>query len=90
MNIIGKARIFKNEKGNYSTSVSNKKEDGTYENMYIAVNLKKGVELSNNVEIDIKNGFISFYKTRENNKIPKLVITDFEEETTDITEKLPF
>lgn len=82
MKITERTRIFKKVLNNnqpvYSTSISNKKEDGTYENMYVAVNFKKGTEVENNTEIDIKNGFLSFYTNKEGAKLLKLVITDFE------------
>ena len=78
MKITERTRIFKNEYGNYSTSISNRKEDGTYENMYIAVNFKKGVEVANNTVIDIKNGFLGFYKTKEGLPKLKIVVMEFE------------
>ena len=77
MDIRGKTRIFKNDKGFYSTSVSRKKEDGTYKNMYMSVNFKKGIEVENNTEIDVKKGFISFYE-KDERLIPVLVVTEFE------------
>lgn len=40
MKVVGETMIFKNDIG-YSTSISRKKEDGTYENMFIPVNFKK-------------------------------------------------
>jgi hypothetical protein len=79
MKITGQTTIYKNEYGNYSTSISNKKEDGTYENMYIAVNFKKGVEIENKTKTDILDGFLTFYTNKENVKVLKLVITDFNE-----------
>lgn len=85
MNITGKTMIFKSDKG-YSTSISNKKEDGTYENMYLTINFKKGVELENQTKIDIKNGFFSFYTNKEGRKIPKIIVTEFE---TDSIENIP-
>jgi hypothetical protein len=83
MNISGKTRIFKNEKGLYTT-ISNKKDDGTYENMYISVNFKKGIELENNTEINITKAFLSFYKTKDG--LPKLKIVVMEY-TTDADEQ---
>ena len=56
MQIRGETMIFANEKGGYSTTVSNKNQDGTYDNMYIAVNFKKGIALENQTKIDITNG----------------------------------
>lgn len=78
MQIRGETMIFANEKGGYSTTISNKNQDGTYDNMYIAVNFKKGITLENKTKIDITNGFLSFYKTREGLPKLKIVVMDFE------------
>ena len=86
MKITGETMIFKNDIG-YSTSVSNKKEDGTYENMSISVNFRKGVELENKTKINITDGFLSFYRTKNDEKRLKLVVMDFE---TDEDLGLPF
>lgn len=77
MKITGETMIFKNDIG-YSTSISNKKEDGTYENMSISVNFRKGVILENKTKINITDGFLSFYKTKNDEKRLKLVVMDFE------------
>ena len=84
MKVTGKTRIFKNEyngRTNYTTSISNKKEDGTYENMYLQVQFKKGMETEGN--IDIKDGFLSFYKTKEGMPKIKLIILDYAKEQGD-------
>lgn len=86
MDISGKMKIWKNEKGNYSTSISNKKDDGTYENAYLQVNFKKGVEVGNGQTIDVKNAFLTFYKVTdkhgEEKIIYKIVVTDFTSDDT--------
>lgn len=76
MKVTGEAMIFANDKG-YSTTVSNKKEDGTYDNMFVAVNLKRGVVVENKTKIDIIDGFLSFYKTKDGLAKPKIVVMDF-------------
>lgn len=94
MKISGETMIFKNDRG-YSTTISNKKEDGSYENMFIPVNFRKGIELPNKTKINVINGFLSFYKTKDGLAKVKMVITDFEQnesneyEITDSSE-LPF
>lgn len=97
MKITGKTMIFKNDYGNYSTSISNKKEDGTYESMYVPVTFKKGVNIPNKTKIDILDGFLSFYIDKENNKHLKLVILNFKESENENngtyiedTDELPF
>lgn len=78
----------------YSTSLGNKKEDGSYENMYISVQLPKNVAIHNGDEVLIEKGFITFYK--DSNGLPKLKIVIMElndmEFTTSVDEpdELPF
>lgn len=78
MKVTGETMIFKNQNGSYSTTVSNKKEDGTYENMYITVNFRKGVEVENKTKINITDSFISFYKDRNGLSKLKIVVMSFE------------
>ena len=103
--ITGKMRVFKKtyENGDsYTTSLSNKKEDGTYENMYLTVQFKKDniptIE-EKGTEIDVTKGFISFYKTKEGMPKVKLVVTEYATgiedegkfiELSDNAEDLPF
>lgn len=84
MRINGETMIFKNEYG-YSTTISNKKQDGTYENMSIPVQFKKDdVEAQNiptKTKINITNGFLTFYIGKVGNeeiKKVKAVILDYE------------
>ena len=82
LNVTGRKMIFKNEKGFYSTSISSKKQDGTYDNMYISVGFPKGDDIPNKSIVNIKNAFLSFF--RANNpegkleNVVKLVIMDYE------------
>ena len=92
MNITGQATIFKNDKGVYKLSVSNKEmqEDGTEKNIYmqIHVGFKKGTEIKNKTKIDIKDGFLTFFQintgeTYEDGnpiyvKFPKIIVLDFD------------
>ena len=79
MNILGKTMIFKGEYG-YSTAISKKNEDGTYDKMYLSIQLPKGTELENKTKINITNGFLTFYKTKEGLPKPKIVVMQFESE----------
>lgn len=81
MNITGEIKIFKRNyegKDLYSTSLTNKNKDGTYENMYIAAQLPKGAILENNTKIYITKGFMSFYRNKVGLAQPKAVIQEFE------------
>lgn len=81
-NITGETMIFKNDKGFYSTSLSKKLMDGTYQSSYIPVQFKKGTVIENKTNINIVKGFLSFDKftpkgaTKEATSW-KLVVTDF-------------
>lgn len=93
--VTGEIMIFSNDKG-FSTSISNKKEDGSYDNMFIAVNFRKGVSVENKSKINVTNGFLSFYKTKDGLAKPKIVIMEFEGQNStsnnEVTEEddLPF
>lgn len=78
INVTGKnVTIFKNDKGMYSTGVSFKNMDGSYENAYISVQFKKGVDLENKTKIDITNAFLSFYRNQEGKPVFKIVVLEF-------------
>lgn len=97
LNINGKTIIYKNTYG-YSTAISNKKQDGTYERMYVSLQLPKGVEVENKTYIEITKGFLSYFKDK--NGLPKIKIVALEikqdepkqEEQADFydSESLPF
>ena len=93
MNITGKTMIFKSEYG-YSIAISNKNQEGNYDKMYLQVQLPKGIELENKTMIEIQNGFITFYKTKEGLPKLKLVIMEFTTENNELPEldssELPF
>ena len=93
--INGTTRIFAKEingKTLYSTSISSKKQDGTYDKMYISVQLPKDMAVQNKTDITILEGFISFYKNKEGLAMPKIVVMKFEKEEAAEEEKsdLPF
>jgi len=89
MNINGKTRIFKNEKdGNvyYTTTLSNKLENGTYDNATVKVQFMKDIEPAEG-NINILDGFITFYRKKDNTLKLKYVIKKYKEDTVD---NLPF
>lgn len=99
MNITGQATILKDDKGTYKIAILNKEiqENGEEQPIFMRINVgfKKGVEVKNKTKIDIKNGFLTFFRiatgnTYENGvpeyrKFPKIMVMDFEivEEGTD-------
>ena len=97
--ITGETTVFKNEKGFYSTGISNKLMDGSYDNAYISVQFKKGTELENKTKINITNGFLTFWKGQDGKPVFKIMVLEFtqngdakEETNTDTFsgEDLPF
>lgn len=86
LKVTGEIYVFKNDKGAYSTSISKKNEDGTYENMRISVNFRKGTELENKTKINVTNGFLSFWKNNQGLPQLKLVVLDFENLTNTTNE----
>lgn len=91
LNITGQIRILKDERGIYKTTLSTKENDENGEEnkifMQINVGFKKGIELKNKSVIEIKDGFLTFFRVKnsaedEEGKItyrnyPKLVVLDF-------------
>lgn len=81
MKVIGETILFKNDFG-FSTSLANKNADGSYDHMYISVQFKKddveAQKIPNKTKINIKNGFLSFYKATNGTAKPKLIITEYE------------
>lgn len=74
----------------YSTTLSNKKQDGSYENMYIDVQIPKDAVINNGDEVTIQRGFISFYKTKDGLPKVKIVILEVEQHSFDNDTELPF
>lgn len=94
LQIVGTTRIFAKEingKTFYSTSISSKKQDGTYDKMYISVQLPKDMSVQNKTDITILEGFISFYKNKEGLAKLKIVVMKFEKEEAEKEKSdLPF
>lgn len=81
MQVTGLCKVFKkivNDKELYSTSISNKNQEGQWDKMYISVQLPKNVVLENGTDINITKGFLSFYKTNDGLLKIKIVIQEFQ------------
>lgn len=81
----GQAMVFAKEydgRTYYSTSIGKKKQDGTYENGYIDLQFKKGVEIPNKTKIDIKNGWLTFY-LKDKKPTWQIFVSEFEMEGGD-------
>lgn len=91
MNLTGRATILKDDKGVYKIAVANKEFKNDEEQtifMRINVGFKKGVEVKHKTKIEIKNGFLTFFRIptgntyangeQEYKKYPKIIILDFD------------
>lgn len=67
-----------NGKKYYKVGLSKKKQDGTYENGYVDIQFKQGIEFENKEQIYIKNAFLTFYKSKDKATIPYIFVMDFE------------
>lgn len=61
----------------YSIGLSKKNKDGKYENGYMGVHFKKGVDLKNQTKIKIKEAWLGFNQN-EKKTYPYIFINDFE------------
>ena len=58
--------------------LSRKKQDGTYENGYVDIQFKQGIEFENKDQIYIKDAFLTFYKSKDKATIPYIFVMEFE------------
>jgi hypothetical protein len=80
--ISGDAMIFRkdfDDRQAYSTTISKKDKEGNYENSYIDVKFKKGVELANKTNIGINNAWLTFYISKEKKPVWQIFVNDFQE-----------
>lgn len=101
-NIEGKMRVFRNKTSDgkiyFTTSLSTKKEDGSYNNMYIPISFAKTINTDNlDEEIEITKGFLTFYEANDGAKKIKIMIMELAEQgeyitvdDLDNTDELPF
>lgn len=78
LGILGEMRVFKNEfngRTSYCTTVSSKKQDGTYDKMYVPVQFKKGMETDG--DIDVTKGFHSMYIDKNGLGKIKFVVQEY-------------
>ena len=83
----GYQKVFRNEREDgsvyFTTSISNKQEDGTYKYMSKSIKFKKGEEPPYTCNIKTKNAFMSFYESGDK-KYDYIMVMDYE---TDEEEK---
>lgn len=65
----------------YSVGLSKKLQDGNYENGYMDVSFKKGVELPNKTKINVTKAWLTFYINKDKRTVPQIFISEFESES---------
>lgn len=82
--------IYRNEFENriaYSTRINKKLKDGSYESAFIPVQFKKDEDIKDRTKLIIKEGWITFFKTKEGKTIFYIFINKYNvvesEETED-------
>jgi len=86
MKLVDKLWIYKSKFGGYTTLLKNGEDK-----MYVQVSFRKEQEPeAEKLQIDIKEAFLGFYKTKEGNYKNKIVVLDYVElfdknEINDIT-----
>lgn len=89
--VTGQVTILKDDKNRYRIGISNKEvKDGEEQTIFMRVNVgfKKGIEVKNKTKINIKNGFLTFFRietgnvkedgTPERKDFPKIMVLDFD------------
>ena len=91
MKLIDKLTVYKGQYG-FSTLLKNNEDK-----LYVQVAFRKGQEpVQDRVTIDIKDGFLSFYKDKNGLAKPKIVVLEYQEidsgvsVTTEYSDDLPF
>lgn len=100
INVTGDTMIFRkdfDDRPAYSTSLGKKLQDGTYDNAFINVKFKKGVDIANKTKIDITNGWLTFWKNKEDKPMWEIFINEFTSDApqeiegfTELDEDSPF
>ena len=67
-----------NGKKYYKIGLSKKLKNGEYENGYVDIQFKQGVEIHNKERIYLKDAFLTFYKSKDKATIPYIFVMDFE------------
>lgn len=90
MKIVGEALILKDDRGVYKTSLANKElnENNEEETIFMRINVgfRSGVSVKHKTKINIKDGFLTFFRIptensegeKEYKRFPKIIVMDFD------------
>jgi hypothetical protein len=77
----GQTMVFRKDhegKVFYSTQLGKKKQDGTYDNAYIDLQFKKGVDIPNRTTINVENGWLTFWLNKDKKPVWQVFVSDYE------------
>ena len=84
MDISGKCTVYKKEKEYngknmvfYTAGIS-KKEGDKWVKFYMPISFKKDVVLQDKTRIDIKQGWLDFYKNKDDSQVVKIFANEFD------------
>lgn len=81
--VTGETKVFKkmfDDRASYSTSIGKKKQDDTWDNAYINLQFKKGVDIADGTKIDIQKGWLTFYINKDKKPVWQIFVSEFESE----------
>jgi hypothetical protein len=80
------AMIFRNDNNgriSYSTTISKKNPSGEWEQAYIGIQFKNGVNFQNRAKIQIQEAWLSFYKTKDGKAVFYIFCNKFSQAAED-------
>lgn len=86
--VTGETMIFRkdfSDRTSYQTQLSHKK-DGEWQNAFIGIQFRKGVDIPNKTKITITHGWIDFYEKKDGSIEKYIFCNEFESESQEIPE----
>ena len=76
----GHAKVFRHERDGrvwYTVAITQTNQDGSKEFAYKPIKFKRGVDLADKTEIEIRNAWEKFYKNRNDEVVFYIFVNDF-------------
>ena len=80
--VSGEGMIFRKEFDDrvaYTTTLSKKNKEGTWENAFISIQFKKDVFVHNKTKITLDNAWLTFYMSKDNKPVFYIFCNEFTE-----------
>lgn len=77
---LGETKVFRKDFSNgaaYSIQIGRKKPDETWENAYMPVKFRQGIDIKDGTKIDVEQGWLTFYINKENKAVWQIFINKF-------------